>query len=59
MLIGKHGCRHKHRNLFAVGGGLECGTHGYFGFPEPDIPAYQSIHRARALHILFHCGSGS
>ena len=51
VLERKHRCGHKHGGLFAVGRGLEGGTHGNLGLAEAHIAADEAVHRLAALHI--------
>ena len=54
MLISQHGRRHKYRHLLTVCDRLKCRPDSDFRFPEADIPAHQTIHNVRFLHILLH-----
>ena len=58
MLIGEYRRRNKHRHLFAVGSGLESGTHRHFGLAETHIATDETVHRTGTLHVGLHilCG---
>ena len=51
VLEGEHGGGHEHGHLLGVGGGLECGAHGYLGLAEAHVAADEPVHWAVALHV--------
>ena len=51
MLVGQHGGGHQYCGLLAVCRRLECGAYGYFGLSEPNIAAYEPVHRPFAFHV--------
>ena len=58
VLQRQNGCRHEHGNLLAVGGNLECGTHGNLRLAEAYITADEPVHRRAALQIVLDIESG-
>ncbi len=42
---------HQYCGLLAVCRRLECGAYGYFGLSEPNIAAYEPVHRPFAFHV--------
>ena len=54
MLKGQNGGRHQYGHLLVVGHCLECRPHGNLGLAESHVSAYQTVHRAVALHVFFH-----
>ena len=58
MLHGQHGGGHQYGRLLVIGGSLERGADGDFGFAEPHIAAHQPVHGSGRLHIAFDGGNG-
>ncbi|OAV68855.1 hypothetical protein Barb6XT_00767 [Bacteroidales bacterium Barb6XT] len=56
MLEGKYRGWHEHSRLLVVSRCFEGSADGHFRFAEAHIAAYQPVHRAVALHVLFHFG---
>ena len=54
MLISQNRRRHQHGHLFTISHRLECRTNSDFRFSESHIPANQTIHHVRTLHVRFH-----
>ena len=44
--------------MLGVGNGLECGSHGHFGFSVADVAANQAIHRQGRLHVALDVRNG-
>ena len=54
----RDGGGHQDGHLLVVARGLEGGAHGHFRLSEAHVAAYQTIHRAGALHVGLHVGRG-
>ena len=54
MLLGKQGCRHEHRYLFAVLDRFERGAHGNLGLAKTHVAHNHAVHRHRLLHVVLH-----
>ena len=51
MLLGQHGGRHQHGDLFAAHHRLERRADGHLGLAEADVAADEPIHRLGLLHV--------
>ena len=51
VLLGQDGRGHQEGDLLAVTDGLKGCPHGYFGFPEADIPDQKPVHRLGLFHV--------
>ena len=58
MLVSQDGGRHQHSHLLGIASSLESSTHSHLGLAKAYITTYQTIHRARLLHISLHILSG-
>ena len=58
MLVGEYRCGYKYRNLLAVSGCLEGRAYRNLGLAEPDISAYETVHRTPALHVALDVSGG-